>query len=139
MRDRPVIAIAGAGGVLGGRITQALLGRGATVRALLRPGSSVDAKRMTGLGAQPAEADPSNVGAMAAALANVDCVVSALNGLQDVIIDRQSVLLDAAVRAGVRRFIPSDFAADFTKTKPGLNRNFDLRREFMARVDAAPI
>ena len=41
--------------------------------------------------------------------------------------------------AGVPRFIPSDFAADFTKTRPGDNRNFDLRREFMAIADKAPI
>jgi hypothetical protein len=48
-------------------------------------------------------------------------------------------LLDAAVKAGVPRFISSDFAADFTKSIPGRNRNFDLRRAFMARVDTAPI
>ena len=41
--------------------------------------------------------------------------------------------------AGVPRFISSDFAADFTKTEPGRNRNFDLRRAFMARADQAPI
>ena len=67
------------------------------------------------------------------------CVVSALNGVRDVMIGRQGVLLDAAVRAGVPRFIPSDYSADFTKTRPGDNRNFDLRREFMGIADAAPI
>ena len=66
-------------------------------------------------------------------------MVSALNGLRDVIVDRQSVLLDAAVAAGVPRFIPSDYSADFTTTPPGDNRNLDLRREFMGRADRAPI
>jgi hypothetical protein len=61
--------------------------------------------------------------------------VSALNGLHDVIIGRQSRLLEAAVLARVPRFIPSDFSADFTKTQLGQNRNFDLRREFMALAD----
>ena len=37
--------------------------------------------------------------------------------------DRQGVLLEGAVRAGVPRFIPSDYSADFTKTRPGGNRN----------------
>ncbi len=46
---------------------------------------------------------------------------------------------DAAVQAGVPRFISSDYSADFTKTKPGDNRNLDLRRAFMARADQAPI
>jgi len=74
-----------------------------------------------------------------AACAGAECVVSALNGLREVIIDRQNVLLEAAVRAGVPRFIPSDYAADFRATRPGDNRNFDLRREFMATADHAPI
>ena len=49
------------------------------------------------------------------------------------------MLLDAAVEAGVPRFISSDYSLDFTKTTPGHNRNLDLRREFMARADRAPI
>jgi hypothetical protein len=56
-----------------------------------------------------------------------------------VIVDTQTVVLDAAVAVGVPRFIPSDFASDFTKLTPGENRNFDLRREFQAYLDKAPI
>jgi uncharacterized protein YbjT (DUF2867 family) len=74
-----------------------------------------------------------------ATLAGVNGVVSALQGLRAVIVEAQAALLEAAVRAGVHRFIPSDFASDFTKVLPGENRNFDLRREFHARLDAAPI
>ena len=84
-------------------------------------------------------ADPSDQDAMAQVLAGAACVVSALNGLRDVMIERQGVLLDAAVQAGVPRFISSDYSADFTKTRPGDNRNFDLRREFMTRADRAPL
>ncbi|WP_316934292.1 NmrA family NAD(P)-binding protein [Hymenobacter sp. AT01-02] len=53
--------------------------------------------------------------------------------------DTQTRLLDAAVAAGVPRFIPSDYSADFTKLPEGSNRNFDLRREFQQRLDQAPI
>ncbi len=42
----------------------------------------------------------------------------------------QGKVLDAAVAAGVPRFIPSDYSLDFTKTRPGENRNLDLRRRF---------
>lgn len=135
-----IVALAGATGDLGARILAALVARGATVRALVRPDAAAgDTARLTALGATLAKADARDVGAMATACEGATCVVSALNGLRDVIVDRQGVLLDAAVRAGVPRFIPSDFAADFTRTRPGDNRNFDLRREFMARVDRAPI
>ena len=137
---RPVIALAGAGGDLGGRIAKALVARGADVRALTRPEAKAEERlRLQALGATVVMADPSNVHDMAKACAGAHCVVSALNGLREVMIDRQGVLLDAAVEAKVRRFISSDYSADFTKTTPGHNRNFDLRRDFMARADSAPI
>ncbi len=137
---RPIIAVAGASGDLGGRICRALAGRGAEVRALVRPDAAErDVARIAATGAAAVHADPASVGALAAALEGAECVVSALNGVRDVIVGRQGVLLDATVSAGVPRFIPSDFAADFTKTRPGDNRNFDFRREFMEVADRAPL
>jgi uncharacterized protein YbjT (DUF2867 family) len=140
VNNPPIIAIAGAGGDLGGRIAGALVLRGALVRALVRADIAPEERlRIEALGATIASANPHSLDEMAAALKGVDCVVSALNGLRDVMIDRQTVLLNAAVSAGVPRFIPSDYAADFTTTRPGGNRNFDLRREFMAIAGRAPI
>ncbi|GAA1427234.1 hypothetical protein GCM10009616_03820 [Microlunatus lacustris] len=136
----PTIVLAGPTGDLGSRIATALLVRGADLRALLRPDApAADRDRLTSLGATVVSADPADVDALARVLLGTDCVVSALNGLGEVILDRQSVLLDAAVRAGVPRFISSDYSADFTKTEPGRNRNFDLRREFSGRADRASI
>ena len=137
---QPTIVLAGAAGDLGARIAKALIARGAAVRALVRNGVSTgDRDRLIGMGLIVAPADTADVGSVATACEGATCIVSALNGLREVIIDRQGVLLDAAVRAGVPRFIPSDYSADFTKTTPGDNRNLDFRREFMARVDRAPI
>jgi nucleoside-diphosphate-sugar epimerase len=134
------IVIAGATGDLGIRITQALVSAGADVRALLRDNAPLtDHEHLRALGATPITADPTDLTAMSTAIGEASCVVSALSGLREVIIDRQQVLLDAAVQAGVPRFIPSDYSADFTKTTPGHNRNFDLRREFAGRADDAPI
>ena len=140
MTDAPIIALAGAGGDLGARIAKALVARGAVVRALVRPGlEHGELRTIASTGAEPVEADPTDVVVMAEACAGAACVVSALNGVRSVMIDRQSLLLEAAVRAGVPKFIPSDYSADFTQTRPGDNRNFDLRREFMAIADKAPI
>jgi hypothetical protein len=66
-------------------------------------------------------------------------VVSALQGLRDVIVEIQTVLLEAAVEAHVPRFIPSDYSIDFTKFPPGQNRNLDLHREFHTRLDKTSI
>ena len=135
-----LIVLAGATGDLGFRIAQALLRRGATVRALVRPGyAKPERAALQKLGAEIIEVDFTSVGALTRACAGASCVVSALSGLRDVIVDAQKCLLDAAVAAGVPRFIPSDFCIDYTKLANGSNRNLDLRREFNQRLDQAPI
>jgi len=132
--------LAGAAGDLGARIAKALAARGAAVRALVRKDVfAADRDRLSAVGLTVMPADIGDVGSVASACEGAACVVSALNGLHDVIIDRQGVLLDAAVQAGLALFISSDYSADLTKTRPGDNRNLDLRREFMARADRAPI
>jgi len=134
------IALVGATGDLGGRILSALARRGVEVRALVRaatPPARQDALRAAG--ATPLAVDFGDLDALTRALGGAECVVSALNGLEPTMIRLQGQVLDAAVAAGVPRFIPSDFSLDFTRTRPGDNRNMDLRRAFMARVDAAPI
>jgi uncharacterized protein YbjT (DUF2867 family) len=138
--NQQTIALVGARGDLGQRIAKALVNRGATVRAIVRSDASrQETDRVVALGAHLEAADMADVASVAAACAGASCVVSALNGLRNVIVDRQSVLLDAAVKAGVPRFISSDYSADFTKTRRGDNRNLDLRREFMAIADRKPI
>ena len=125
------IIVAGATGNLGRRITRALLQQGADVVALVRHGSAsgkVEALRI--LGATVAEVDFSRPATVARACSGASCVVSALSGVREVILDAQTSLLDAAVEAGVPRFIPSDYCIDFTRLPPGSNRNLDWRREF---------
>ncbi len=136
----PAIVVAGATGNLGGRITKALLRRGASVTALVRHGTARDKlERLKESGATVASVDLSSISEVASACSGASCVVSALAGLRDVIVEKQTALLDAAVQAGVPRFFPSDYSIDFTRFPPGENRNLDLRREFHERLDMAPI
>ena len=130
------VLLVGVGGDLGGRIARALVARGADVRALVRvgvkPGNFPP-------GVTPVTVDYGDPRSLANACHGAACVVSALNGLEPVILEAQGRLLDATVASGVPRFIPSDFSLDFTRTRPGDNRNLDLRRHFMDRVDRTPI
>ncbi|SHI52849.1 Nucleoside-diphosphate-sugar epimerase [Roseomonas rosea] len=138
--EPPRILVAGATGDLGGRIARALRARGAAVVAPIRRGT--EAGRVLALrhqGIEPLALDLDDEAAMTGACEGAACIVSALNGLEHTIIGTQSVLLRAAVAAGVPRFIPSDFSLDFTRTTPGGNRNLDLRRAFHGLLDAAPI
>lgn len=137
---KKAILVAGATGNLGNRISRELIKRGAAVRALVR--SSAGSEKVEALkkaGVEVLEADLNNTDEIAAASAGIDCVVSALAGLSDVIVDLQGRILDGAVKAGVSRFVPSDFCTDYNDLVPGENRNFDLRRAFKEKLDDAPV
>jgi uncharacterized protein YbjT (DUF2867 family) len=135
-----IISIAGATGNLGGRVGLALRKRGAIVRSFVRPGTMPERlSKLRQQGIEIVEVDLNQPDAVAYACEGSACVVSTLLGVEPTMIGTQSVLLNAAVRAGVPRFIPSDYAMDFTKLMPGINRNLDLHRRFQDIVDAAPI
>lgn len=129
-----IIAVAGANGDLGGRIMAELVRLGTKPRALVRKGSTASFP-----GAETAVVNYSDPQSLLAACRGAHCVVSALSGLREVIVDAQTALLTAAVKAGVPQFIPSDYCIDYTKLPDGSNRNLDLRREFSRRLDAQPI
>jgi hypothetical protein len=134
------IVVAGATGNLGGRISRSLVERGATAVALMRAGSEDKNRRsLEDAGVQVVEVDMGSVNDIRKACEGAACVVSALQGLRDVVVDAQSRLLEATVAATVRRFIPSDFATDFRISPPGENRNYDLRREFHHRLEEVRI
>jgi nucleoside-diphosphate-sugar epimerase len=135
-----IIVVAGATGNLGLRIANALLERGAEVRVIVRATSDVaKIKKLERLGVKVFIIQQWNAEEISKACMGAACVVSALSGLKEVILDAQKILLDAAVAAGVPRFIPSDYSLDFTKFSPGENRNLDWRREFHQYLDKAPI
>ncbi len=139
MNDSTIV-LAGATGNLGGRIARALLERGASVRALVRRGTARDKlERLQELRVTIASVNLSSASQVTLACSRASCVVSALAGLRNVIVETQTVLLDAAIKAGVPRFIPSDYSIDFTKFPAGENRNLDLRRDFHKRLDKTSI
>ncbi|PZE85263.1 NmrA family NAD(P)-binding protein [Curtobacterium sp. MCBD17_032] len=134
------VLVAGATGDLGQRIVRELVERDVRVRVLTRPGSGTATDLF---GADPrvdvVAAAYTDHAALIEAVAGVDVVVSAVSGTRPVIVDAQRALLAATVAADVPRFIPSDYSADYRRITPGTNRNFELRREFAAEVDAAPV
>jgi len=134
------VLVAGATGDLGQRIVRDLLTHDTRIRVLTRPGSG-SAATLYGTNDRidiviASYTDPA---ALTAAVTGTDVVVSAVSGTRPVIVDAQRALLAAAVAAGVPRFIPSDYSSDYRQIALGSNRNFELRREFAADLDAAPI
>ena len=58
----------------------------------------------------------------------VDIVVSAV-GNNQVTVPGQKNAINAAKKRGVKRFIPSDFSADYRQLNYGDNDNLDMRKE----------
>ncbi|OAH50409.1 NmrA family NAD(P)-binding protein [Microbacterium oleivorans] len=134
------VLVAGATGDLGSRIARELLQHDVQLRVLTRPGNSTAADHFSDdPRVEIVTADYADHDALVAAASGADVVVSAVSGTRPVIVDAQRALLAAAVAAGVPRFIPSDYSADYRRLTPGTNRNLELRREFAADLDAAPI
>lgn len=138
--SQQIIVVVGGTGNLGSKIVKALLDKGAEVRALVRAGSDPNkVSLLEQMGSKVIKADMNSEKEIAAACSGASCVVSALAGLYDVVMDAQKVLLNGAIAAGVPRFIPSDYSLDFTKFKDGENRNLDLRRDFHRYLDSKSI
>lgn len=144
-----VVVVAGAQGSLGKLVCDALLararmeGRAVLVRGLVRKGgehvpSGSSESHPKSASEQQLILEPVDYGSdddLRRVCAGAQCVVSTLQGLEDVIVGVQSRLLEAAIANKVRRFIPTDYSIDFTKLPAGSNRNFDLRLQFHAAAD----
>ncbi|POY39383.1 NmrA family protein [Solitalea longa] len=137
---KKTIVVVGATGNLGVKIINALLAKEADVKAIVR--LETDIKKINELekkGVTVYQVDFNNKSEISKHCIGAHCVVSALAGLRKTVVDTQKIVLNAAIEANVRRFIPSDYSIDFTNLIEGQNRNLDLRKEFHHYLDKAPI
>lgn len=137
--------IAGAAGNLGHRIIDALLRTrpAGEIRAGVRGGSAgKHGNRVRGWianGVTVVDMDLDDPLSLEHACAGVGTVVSAVQGGPDTIIDGQSRLLEAALAAGVGRFVPSDFSENLFSIPAGINPYLDMRRTFDSKVGPSGI
>ncbi|KAI2726115.1 hypothetical protein CBS147332_3002 [Penicillium roqueforti] len=103
------VALAGASGNLGPAVLKELLAAGFDVTVLTRQGSdkTFDSR------AHVAQVDYESLDSLKAALSGQEAVVSTLH-VGAVPISTHLRLIDAAVAAGVKRFIPSEYGCDTT-------------------------
>ncbi|MBV9085175.1 MAG: NmrA family NAD(P)-binding protein [Acidobacteriaceae bacterium] len=133
------VLLAGATGMLGSQIARHLFSSPDTrVRLMVR--NRADAKNTAALaplldgGAETVEGDLTQRDSLDRATQNVDVIVSAVQGGPEVIVDGQVALAEAGKRNGVRRILPSDYALDLFKARPGEHAAFDLRRTADERI-----
>ena len=106
------VLIAGATGLVGSHLVKACKEQGQDVRALIRPTTLADSAKIDPLrasGVAICEGALEDFDSLERACLGVDAVISAVGGAQ---IAQQTALIEAASKAGVRRFIPSDYGID---------------------------
>ena len=106
--------MAGATGDLGVPIVKALLAAGYHVTALTREGSNNTSRLPKSSNLSVAQVDYSSVQSLEAALRGHAVVISTLTSTS---VGDQNPLIDAAIAAGVARFIPSEFGSDVLNEK----------------------
>lgn len=104
------VAVAGATGSLGEPLVKELLKAGFSVTALTRP----DSKQTLPDSVKVVKVDYNDIENLTAALKGQDAVVSTIASAG---IGQQEHLMDAAIAAGVKRLIPSEFGCDLSIQK----------------------
>jgi nucleoside-diphosphate-sugar epimerase len=134
------ILIAGATGRLGTLIAENLLqNNSAKVFAIVRDAKSEKSLALASKGVTLLIADLSVKTEVLEATKNIDIVISALNGGADVMLEGQLNLLEASVKNGVSRFVPSDYSVDYFKLNYGDNVNLDLRKKTFEAIEKSGI
>ena len=130
---KQTVLLVGASGMLGSAIANAVLDKGAAnLRALMRGADSDSAKLQSfkDRGVELVEGDVMKPKTLGAAVNGVDVVISAIGNDPQSFVPGQRNLLEAAEKAGVKKFMPSDFSGDYHHLDYGDNFNNDLRKQF---------
>ncbi|OIW24599.1 putative oxidoreductase CipA-like protein [Coniochaeta ligniaria NRRL 30616] len=125
------VALAGATGLMGTPILEHLLQNNFDVTVLTRE----DSKATFPDSVKVQRVDYSSKESLVSALQGQDAVVSALTHLS--IATSEALLIDAAVEAGVKRFIPSEFASDATNPKAASFPLYTPKIASIKRLEAA--
>lgn len=128
--------IVGATGLVGQEMVNAARRHGHDVHALVRHATRADQNKMRVLAAAGAtvhDGELADLDSLVAACRQADNVISAINWLSG----DERILVEAARIAGVKRFIPSAYGADFTMTTPCSTIVLDTWAAVRQAVEAA--
>lgn len=131
------VAIAGASGSLGSVVFKTFVDSAKyNIRVLKHSGSSSKFPE----GTDVVEVDYSSIDSLTAALQGQDAVISTLTTLS---IDAQFTLVDAAIAAGVKRFIPSEFGSNLdnpqTRALPVFTVKVKLQEYLKEKAQSTPL
>lgn len=131
-----LVLIAGATGNIGLKLVDSLLRRGHSVRALARNPQRIPASTLAQLESVVQSTSYYDIAALDRACAGgVDAVVCAYSGIPELQLEGQLLLLRAAERNGIRRFLAASWNYDWTALQLGQSESYDPYISFRRHVE----
>ncbi|ELR66921.1 Isoflavone reductase [Photobacterium marinum] len=132
---KQTVAVIGATGQVGTPLTKNLLLLGHDVLVLTRSLNSEKISEFQALGARMVEVkDMMDVDLMATTLAGVETLICAVPGSKYIVTQAEPLWLDAAVKAGVKRFVPTEFGAHTRGLELGDGVIFDHKKALHQKI-----
>lgn len=132
------VSIIGATGQIGTPLTRSLLAGGHRVRAIVRSRSPKNADRLDEYEREGAEIsvcpEMDDVSAVAGAISGCDTLIGSVPASQEVVTKLEPVWLEAALKAGVTRFVPNEFGAHTRALEYGDGVIFDNKKRLHAKI-----
>lgn len=120
-----LVLIAGVTGNLGSHMIDSFTDRGHQVRGLGRKPSKLSSDRSQKLESFIEVTSTCHLQGIEKACENVDAVVCAYQGHPELVIEGQLVLLRAAERAGIQRFVANTWNCDWRNMSIGMQESYD--------------
>ena len=132
------VFVVGAAGQIGTPLTKNLLKLGHDVKAVVRKrdeSNELKLKLYESLGAEVyVEADTSNVELMSEAMKGYDTVIVCTPANEFTVTKMEPALLEAALKAGVKRFVPNEFGVHTRGIKVGDGILFDYKKSLHEKI-----
>ncbi|KAF2169269.1 hypothetical protein M409DRAFT_64988 [Zasmidium cellare ATCC 36951] len=130
-----LVLIAGVTGNLGQKLVKSLLSRNHQVRGLGRSPSKLDKDIQSGLESFVQSQNYYDVPALEKACTGVDAVICAYLGTPELQLEGQLLLLRAAERVGVKRYVAAAWNYDWRKMSFGQHESYDMYLPFRRIVE----
>lgn len=130
-----LVLVVGATGNIGQHLIDSLLVRGHQVRALARDPSKIPAEKLKKLESFVSSKSYYDIDALDRACAGVDAIICTYAGIPQLQLDAQLILLRAAERAGVTRFIPATWNYDWRDMAIGTHESYDAYISLRRHID----
>lgn len=130
-----LVLVVGASGNIGQLLIDSLTTRGHRVRILARNPSRIDSTRLKLVETIIHSTSYYDIEALDRACAGVDAIINAYNGIPELQLEGQLLLLRAAERACVKRFVSASWNYDWSAMQLGTHESYDPYIAFYNYVD----